>query len=248
MIQEIQESINAETTSPTFSGQQAKGSPTATEIIELQRQAKMILGLTVFAMSMLEWKLEWLRLKNILANWFNAEDEIVDEARGILESKFRQVSVDRSVEGEGLGRRIIVPSKEIPSPRAIMMAEDSLTQEQGVPVRLVFLNPEEVTKSNLIWQIVVVPKERKTSEVSKLMFRAFLQDVLPLGPNIQYLQERMASVWEENAQKLFAENPQVSVPVEGDTPGTQRGTLSPRVNLPSPEKAAGQRVHQALKA
>ena len=68
MINELRESIDTETTSPTFQGQQSKGNPTATEIIELQRQAKQMLGLTIFAVSMLEWKLEWLRLQNILKN------------------------------------------------------------------------------------------------------------------------------------------------------------------------------------
>jgi len=243
MITQIEESINAETTSPTFSGQQARGSPTATEIIELQRQAKMVLGLTVFAMTMLEWKLEWLRLKNLLVNWFNPEDSVVDEARGVLRSKFRQMSVERPIEGEGMGRRIIIPTKEIPSGRTIMQAEDALTEEQGMPVRLVFLNPAEVTSVQLIWQIVVRPKEKKTSEISKLMFRAFMQDVAPLQPNIAYLQERMASVWEEDHQKLFAPNPIEEMPQEeGGQGGDAGNTLSPRVNLPSAEKALGRNI------
>ena len=247
MIQEIQESINAETTSPTFQGQQAKGSPTATEIIELQRQAKMVLGLTVFAMSMLEWKLEWLRLKNILAHWFNPEDTVLDEARNTIRSKFRQVSVDRTMEGEGMGRRIIVPTKEIPSSNAIMQAEDSLTEEQGMPIRLIFLNPEEVTNSSLIWQIVVRPKERQTSEVNKLMFRAFMQDILPLQPNIQYLQERISSVWEENPQKLFAPNPMPTMPMEGEGEQLGAGVLSPRVNLPSAENALNRNIRNEIR-
>lgn len=247
MIKEIQESINTETTSPIFQGQQGTGDQTATEIIELQRQAKMILGLTVFSVSMLEWKLEWLRLKNLLANWFNAEDQVVDEARGLLKSKFRQTSVDRSVEGEGMGRRIVIPTKEpMPSPQAIMKSEDALSQEQGVPVRLIFLNPDEITNSKLIWQIVIKPKERKTSEVSKLLFRAFMQDVIPLQPNMAYLQERMASVWEENPQKLFAPNPAPPMPAEGVEGQGGSKTVSPRVNLPSPEKATGQQLNKQL--
>lgn len=248
MITQIEESINSETTSPTFSGQQARGNPTATEITELQRQAKMVLGLTIFAMSMLEWKLSWLRLKNIIVHWFNAEDEVVDEARGILKSKFRQTSVDRVFEGEGQGRRILIPTKEIPSAKAIMIAEDALTQEQGIPIRLMFINPEEVTSSKLIWQIVVTPKERKSSEVSKLMFRAFMADVSSLGPNIQYLQERMASVWEENAQKLFAPNPQIQPGMEEEGMKPGQATLSPRVNLPSAEGALNRNVRTQIGA
>lgn len=250
MIKELQESINNDTTSPTFAGQQAAGSPTATEIIELQKQAKMVLGLTIFSVSMLEYKLEWLRHQNLLANWFNQEDEVVDKARGVLQSKFRKVTTNQMIPGEGMGKRIVVPTKEIPSSEAIMKDENLLAQEKGMPVRFVYINPDEVTSSKLIWQIVVRPKEKKTSETSKLLFRAFVQDILPLGPNIQYLQEKAASVWEENPQKLFAQNPMPQVDENGQPiqPGaTPSSTLSPRVNLPTPEKMVGNQLNQNLK-
>ncbi len=250
MIKEIQESINNETTSPTFAGQQSTGDPTATEIIELQRQAKMVLGLTIFSVSMLEWKLEWLRLKNILANWFNAEDEVVDKARGVLKSKYRKVTTDMPIEGEGMGKRIVIPTKDqMPSSEAIMQTEEQLSKEQGFPIRLIFLNPDEVTSAQLIWQIVIRPKERKTSEVNKLLFRAFMQDIMPLQPNIDYIREKAAHIWEENPQKLFAPNPQPAVGPDGQ-PLQSNGatpTVSPRVNLPQPEKMVSQQMNQQLK-
>lgn len=251
MIKEIQDSINHDTTSPTFSGQEAGGNPTATEIVEQQKQAKMMLGFTIFAVAMLEWKLEWLRLKNLLANWFNPEDEIVDQARGLLKDKYRTTSTDIPVEGEGIGKRIVIPTKNIPTEQGIRTTEDQLSQEQGMPIRLIFLNPDEVCSAQLVWQIVVRPTERKTSETSKLMFRAFMQDVIPLQPNFSYLQEKFASVWEENPQKLFAPNPAPAVdpatgqPIQQDQGGG--GTLSPRVSLPTPEKAAAQQVKQQLR-
>jgi len=129
-----------------------------------------------------------------------------------------------------------------------MQAENALSEEQGVPVRLIFLNPEEVKSSQLIWQIVVRPKERKTSEVSKLLFRAFMADVMPLAPNIQYLQERMASVWEENPQKLFAPNPEQ--PMEETAQPQRAGSkvLSPRVNLPTPERMMSRELKTAMGA
>mgnify|MGYP003394061274 CR=1 FL=1 len=238
MIKELQENINNETTSPTFSGQQSSGNPTATEIVELQRQAKMILGLTIFSISMLEWKLEWLRLKNLLANWFVPEDKVVDAMRGVLKSKYRMTTTDKTIDGQGMGKRIIVPTPEIPSSNAVMQTEDRLTQEQGMPIRLIFVNPEEVTNSKLCWQIVIKPKERKTSETQKLLFRAFMQDVVPLQPNIAELQSEFASVWEKNPQKLFAPNPMPQVdpttgqPIVPQTPEMGQGganITSPRV-------------------
>lgn len=255
MIKEIQESINNETVSPTFQGQQSGGDPTATEIIELQRQAKMVLGLTIFSVSMLEWKLEWLRLKNILANWFEEEDQIVDEVRGVLKDKYRSVGVDRQVDGEGMGRRIVIPTKKIPSGPAIMQAEQALTQEQGVPVRLIFLDPDEVCSSKLVWQIVVRPKEKTTSEMQKLMFRAFLQDAQMFGPmlNLNYLAEEFATTWQKDPSKVLKSKDQQQIDqmqqVQADQqPGSPTGgkPVSPRVNLPSPESAMGRNVKQQL--
>jgi len=248
MIKEIQESINNETTSPTFSGQQASGNPTATEIVELQRQAKMMLGQTIFAISMLEWKLEWLRLKNLLVHWFQEEDSVVDEARGVLKSKYRKVTTDTTIDGEGVGKRIVIPSKEIPSSETIMQTEDMLSEEQGMPIRLIFLNPEEVCSAKLIWQIVIRPKERKTSETSKLLFRAFVADALPLGANIQELQQELASVWEKDPTKLFAPNP---APAGMNPDGTPivpeagENTVSPRVKMPN---EIGNQLKTELKA
>lgn len=249
MLNQLQQSIDGETTSPVFQGQQAKGGTTATEIVELQRQSKQMLGLTIFAISMLEWKLEWLRLQNILKNWFNPQDSVVNEMRGEIQAKYRETTVNRPVEGQGMGMRMVIPTENVPSSDAIMKAEDIYTKEQGVPVRFIFLNPEEIKSSKLCWQIVITPREKKTSETNKLMFRAFMQDVMPLQPNMQYIQERIASVWGENHQKLFAPNPPPEMPPEEEGAEGQGGqALSPRVNLPSAEKAMGQQVKRDLTA
>jgi hypothetical protein len=256
MIKEIKESVDNESVSPTFQGQEGQSNQTATEVIELQRQAKLMLGLTIFAISMLEWKLEWLRLQNILANWFKPEDSIVDEARGQLKDKYRQVSVDRPIEGEGMGRRIVVPSKEIPTPEAIMMAEDALTEQQGMPVRLTFLDPDEVCSSKVVWQIVVRPKEKTSSEMQKLMFRAFMQDAQLFGPmlDMDYLAEEFANTWQRDPTKVFKGKDQMEIdqmqaaatPVEEGGSPAAPGVVSPRVNLPTPEKAAGQEIKQQI--
>ena len=244
MIQELKESIDSETTSPTFQGQREGGNPTATEIIELQRQAKQMLGLVIFSVSLLEWKLEWLRLLNLLKNWFNPQDSVVDEARGVLRSTYRQVGVNRPIEGEGMGMRMVIPTDSVPTdPRAIMQAEDIVSKEQGMPVRFIFLNPGEVQSSKLQWQIVVRPRERRTSETDKLLFRAFMADAMPLMPNMQELQQEFSAVWAKNPQKLFAPNPLPSAPEEGEGAGSP---VSPRTSLPSPEMAMGRRVRQTL--
>ena len=251
MINEIQESINSETTSPTFQGQQTAGDTTATEIIELQRQAKQMLGLTIFSISMLEWKLEWLRLQNNLANWFNPKDTVVDEMRNEIKSKYRQTSVERPIEGEGMGVRMVIPTNEVPADqKAIAQAEDIYSQEQNMPVRFIFVNPEEVTSSKLCWQIVVRPREKRTSETDKLMFRAFMADAMAFGPslNMQEMQEEFSTVWGKNPKKLFM-SPEMMQMNAMQTMNAEAGAgaVSPTTNLPTPEKAMGGQITNSLK-
>ena len=238
MITSIEESINAETTSPVFSGQRGTGDPTATEIVELQRQAKMVLGLTIFAASTLEWKLCWKRLKNIINNWFMEEKKVKGEK---LEPSYQSIGTDQMIEGEGQGRRIIVPTRTIPTAEAIFKAENALMQEQGMPIRLIFINPDELSLTKLFWTINVTPKEKKSSEVEKLLFRAEMADAQLFGPflNMEYLAERFASVWNENPQKMFKSQQEVMSGLDpmatpGGAPG---GAMSPDNQLPTAEDA-----------
>ena len=73
--------------------------------------------------------------------------------------------------------------------------------------------------------------------------------------NLQYLAEKFAHIWAENPQKLFKSQDQMQVDqaqaaqqaqqeAEGASPGA--GAVSPRVNLPSAEKAAGQSLRTGL--
>ena len=62
--------IDKSTVSDQFQGQAGKSGTTATEVMTLQQQAQLTLGLTIAACALLEKKLGYLRLFNILANWF----------------------------------------------------------------------------------------------------------------------------------------------------------------------------------
>lgn len=260
MINHIKETIDLDNTPQMPSGSNHAGKPNVNEILEFQRQAKQLTGLIVFSVTMLEWKLEWLRLKNIIANWFQEQDQVVDEVRGMLKDKYRSVGVDRPIPGEGMGRRIVVPTKQIPSGKAIMQAEQSLTQEQGVPVRLIFIDPDQVCAANLVWQIVTRPVEKKTSETQKLLFRAFMQDAQIFGPmlNMEGMAEEFASVWEKDPNKIFKSQDQQQIeqmqaaqagqvgpdgkPLAPETPAPGGGSaggglpnMSPKVAMPTPK-------------
>jgi hypothetical protein len=198
---------------------------------------------------MLEWKLEWLRLQNLIVNWFNPQDSVMDEVRGEIKSKYREVSVDRPIEGEGMGTRMVIPTDEgIPSPYAIMQAEDIYTKEQGSPVRFIFIDPAEVKSSKLCWMIVVTPREKRTSETQKLMNRAFLADAQMFGPmlNLPYLAEDFAITWQKDPSKLFKSPEQLQMEqqqAQAMEAGKGAGKPpTPNKNLPTPEKQMGREL------
>ena len=208
MIAELQRNIDANSVSATFQGQQQKqagGGTTATEVLELQRQAKLTLGVYVFAASMLEWKLGWARLFNIMQNWFNPIDEKLDEARNQLKDVYRTLNVPEPISGKGLGRHLIIPTEEEVTAKQIYEAEDYMSRKAGMPYRITVINPSILKQAKYIWQLIVVPREKKSTELQKVLFRGFMADAQLFGQdlNMGYLEEEFAAVWSKDPNKLF---------------------------------------------
>ena len=220
MIQELQREIDAQTVSQTFTGVPEKGQVLATQIVEIQRQARIMLGITIAAAVLLEEKLAYLRLMNIIQNWFNPLDQVVNTARHTLENKYRITTTEKLIEGKGSGIGIIYPTEELPSSDVISEWEKNLEDKVKMPVKITAINPKALKEAKYTWVIDVVPKEKKTSEISKLLFSQMVTDAknlgLPLNP--EYIQEKFAEVWEQNPNRLYAKgqeqavSPQVAPP------------------------------------
>jgi len=232
MIQEIKNFVDQNTVSQTFSGMREQGTQTATQVIELQRQARIMLGVSILAVSLMEKKIAGLRLFNILQNWFNPLDTVVDDARNEIKNRYRIISRERSIQNEGAGIRYIVPTDEKVSVDDLMAEEARMKMETGKPTRIIVINPEELKQAKYLWTIVINPREKKSSELNKLMFRQKIADAmaLQLPLNQEYLKEQFASVWGDDPSKLFqAQQPMQQVnPGESGSmagiPGTPGGT------------------------
>lgn len=221
MIQELIKSVDRNTASQTFTGaREAGGTPTATQIIELQRQAKIMMGIIILSASSLEKKLGTLRLMNILENWFNPFDTAVDNARQLLKNKYRIVSRAKSVEGKGMGVEIVIPTEHLPTTEEIMASQEAITERIGAPVRIITLNPKVLKQAKYTWIVNVFPKEKKSSELSKMMFRGMIDDAIALGLrlNLDYVEERFAEVWQESPSKMFERGKEIPPEEAGATP------------------------------
>ena len=227
MMQEIRNIINENTVSPTTTGSREKGDVTATQILAIQKQASIMMGILVLAVSLLEQKLTSKRLMIILDKWFDPTEQVANKARNAIKNKYRSVSRFRTIEGEGSGVRMIVPMEETPTANEIKNVEDKASKKLGMPVRIVALNPDELKTAKYTWVITMNPKEKRSSEFSKLAFRAMIQDAqaLQLIVNPDWLMSRFAQVWEEDPAKMFIKPSEMPPEVEtGQEPTNQPNT------------------------
>jgi len=253
MIQEVKSFIDQNTTSQTFAGMKEQGSVTATQIIELQRQARVMLGVVILAVSLMEKKIAGMRLLNILQNWFNPIDEIVDEARGMLKNRYRIVSRERSITNEGVGTRYVIPTEDSVNVEDLRAEEDMLSEKTGKPVRIIAINPEELKQAKYVWVITINPKEKKSSELNKLMFRQKIADAiaLQLPLNQEYLKEQFAQVWGDDPSKLFSQQqpvPPVANPGEAGSMAGVPGMPGGGVMVKKPEISLEQTMNSANNA
>jgi len=230
VLKEMQDLINKSTVSDNFQGQQSSGRQTATEVVETQRQAKLTLGLTIVVCTLLEKKLGFLRLYNVLANWFEPTDERVQkigEARELVKV-FRRTTRDVAIDGEGEGERSVIPQdSELPTPEVVRGLERDEEEKKGFPVRKIFLSPKILKTAKLTWYVVVNASEKESSPFFKLLFREQLTDIITMmqfgsKPNIGGLEEEFARVWKTPRSKIF-EKSQISPDMAGVSSAEEGG-------------------------
>jgi hypothetical protein len=92
MYKLLQDQIDENTVSKQFSGQQGNAGTTAFEVGVLQKQAQKLLSLTVFAMMNLEEKIGYLRLFNVLENYFEPLDTRYNRNAERIDNIFRNTN------------------------------------------------------------------------------------------------------------------------------------------------------------
>lgn len=241
LIQKLQDTIDKQTVSPQFTGQQGKSGTTATEVLELRKQAEMTLGLMVFSASLLEKKIGYQRLHNMIENWFEPIDKQIIGDKPV--NKYRNVIKETNIEREGMGERktmFLDPSEPLPSPEEVRELEKQAKKEYGFPVQFIFAKAEEMKKAVKKWYIVVTPTEKDTSELNKVMFREELIDLASLMqfgamPNVDEIEETYARIYGKDKAKAFVKGgaPQMQ-------PGQdQEGNVDPNQIQPGRANAAG---------
>lgn len=247
ILKELQDRIDKSTVSPQFQGQQGKSGTTATEVMELQRQAKQTLGLTIAACVLLEKKLGYLRLYNIIENWFNPFDTkvvTVDDVRKELKM-YRNTTRQTNIEGEGMGERQVIPVEskdELPASKEIRNLELEEERRTGTPTRKIYLDYNTLKTAKIRWYIVITPKEKEGTAFFKILFREQLADMMVLMqlgsvPKLDGIEEEFSRVWGKSRGKLFGQRQPAPVMGEmsniGEKPGASAKGMSPAGGVPN---------------
>ena len=213
---------------PDLNNSGSEQDQSATEIMQLKRQADILMGMAIFSASMLEKKLSILRMFDILENWFEPEGEVADTAKMMMIKKYRSTSKDTGIDGEGKGRRITkVTDDELPSSEDVYNEEEDMTKAEKQPVRVIYLNPKELNKVPHDFYVTVVPREKDSSEMSKIMFGNMMAQALQnfqQDLNLPYFEEKFSEAWNLNNDKAFVNQSKQSLQLPSPDGQPQPGT------------------------
>ena len=201
--------IDEKTVSAQFSGSPAQGTQTATEVLELKKQQMMKLGLLIWGVMELEQQMSWLRIQNIMENWTKPIDTKVDELKNDIVDVYRSITVESKIDGGKSGTKTIEFNPELANSMTSeqVKAEEDFLSTPNNEVRKAYINPEELTAMELTWYINIVPTEKDSSNLDRVMFTQNIKDAVELfGPqsmNLEYLRERFAILAKEDPSKFF---------------------------------------------
>lgn len=242
--------INEKSLDPTFSGDESGGTKTATELQQRKQQQMMRLGQTIVGVIELEKALTTLRIHNILANWTRAQDTRVDDARKKLVDTYRTFHIETTFKDTGRkGTRVVSFDPEIAKAmqgkegsKRIMKMEEKLKEKTGRDIRFSFMDGDAVRNLESTWKVDVVPTEKTSSEIDRVLFTQSLGQAMQLfGPqalNMEYAKERWAILNKEDPDRLFSRQqaPQGQEMAPEGPPGQPQAMQQVAQQIPKPKQ------------
>ena len=246
MIKLVKQFIDEKSIAPIISGQQQGGDPTATEINTTMQQAKQQLGLLIFGFIQFHQNADLLRLYNLLDNLTQPIDTKLEKvANGVTEKNvFRSMSINKQINGKGMGTKIIDFTEKHKKPYELMDEEEGTVRDPKTlkpissnppkrPIKRLQVSPSAVRSIQYTWHNEVVAKERDTTISDRISFEDRLTKAYQLwGPqsvNADYAQTQWAhkvdldphEFFQKQQNPLNSQMPQMS---GGQTqPGMQQG-------------------------
>lgn len=210
----IKQSIEDKTINSSYSGEQQTGSPTATQVLQEKEQQMLKLGAAIDGTINLERRLTVLRIPNILTNWTNPIDSVLDDTRAAMVDRYRQFSVNTTLENGEKGVKIFRFTKdeypefdEETGEHPQEKEEEELSKQYGRSTRIIYMDPELLANIKYTWFIIINPTPKSNDKLSQLLFVQNLRTAMELfGPdamNLEYVKQRFAILINEDYNKFF---------------------------------------------
>ncbi len=151
--------------------QNVKSRTSATQIMEMQKQATKMLGLTVYAVMRAKRDMTFLRIYSILEEYIKPIGKTVLGDK--IELVYRKFTLQNSkFENDTSGKKVIHFMDKSLKPedeQAIFKHEENMASI-GEPLRIQIINIKELRNVEVFWHVVVNATERDGSALSKAMF------------------------------------------------------------------------------
>lgn len=212
MYQLIKTMIDDKTINATFSGDDAGGQKTATQIIQEKQQQLLKLGLNFDAVKNLEKTLVWARIGNLIKNYSRPVGKKANTDDKVIEELYRQFSMETTLADGKKGIKIFkFTDKPFPKVRDQMKEEDTMTEHYGKPTQIVYFNgPEFMKLLKYRWIVNIIPTQDVSDQIEGELFKGHIRDAKELfGPesiNYEYAKERFAINIKEDPSRFFLDD------------------------------------------
>lgn len=246
MYELIRRGVSELSVSETFQGQATQGGTTATEIMEMQKQAQLALGLTMFACRRLEEKVNYLRLQNLLENWTRPIDERIVMVKDQLVKQpiYRKFSLDNVNLQNRMGTAYVEFTSYVPknAAEAKKLSYKSLEKKYKTKTEHILVSVPLLSEFRHRWYVTVSPSRQESDDLNKVLFTEELGQIMqffgPEAVNVDFYKRRFATLWGHKMEDVFTPTSMTSLQ---QMVGTKQNGISP----PSGATRAGQAMKGA---
>jgi len=154
-----------------------QGKVTAREIIEAQKEAVKMMGMSVISYMRLKKNLTYLRLMNVLENYKKPIKKTLNNNK--IDNKYQRFTVSNGSIGDKTGKKIIqFMDRDLtrPEQEEIYRFERQETEKNGT-TGFFTINIKKLQDIKAIWYVNIIQKEKDSSELSKAMFTEKLNNI-----------------------------------------------------------------------
>lgn len=172
MLQLITQKTEEFIGSAGIQNQPGTGDMTATQVIELQKQAVKMIGTVILAITRLKRDCTFARLETILREYVKPTSTKI--LNGQISKKYRtfEISNATSEQGDTITKFINFIDRSLSQEElgSVMKAEDQASK-QGTTVRHSFLNVKALEEMPILFKVTVNPEQRDSSSLDKVLFQ-----------------------------------------------------------------------------